>query len=60
MEIGGSPSAFSQLSLDNAAIGVILVRDNGPWTARSFFDPPRVNAPQIVEFGQGKTYDFFA
>jgi hypothetical protein len=31
-----------------------------PWTPRSFFDGPRVQAPDLVVFGVGKTYDFFA
>ena len=34
--------------------------NNQTWTRQSFFDPPRVQAREIVEFGVGKTYDFFA
>ncbi len=34
--------------------------NNQKWTPTSFFDGPRVNAPDLVVFGQGKTYDFFA
>jgi hypothetical protein len=59
------------LSLDTSAMGgfgpnadggalAMLKNTEKPWTPRSFFDPPRVNAPEIVEFGTGKTYDFFA
>jgi hypothetical protein len=34
--------------------------NNQQWTPKSFVDGPRVNAPDLVVFGQGKTYDFFA
>jgi hypothetical protein len=46
--------------MNDMAVAAVITQPDKPWTPRSFFDPPRVNAPQIVEFGQGKTYDFFA
>lgn len=52
--------SFRNLSLDYVAGMLAMIKNDQPWTPRSFFDPPRVNAPELVEFGVGKTYDFFA
>jgi hypothetical protein len=48
------------LDLSYVAGMLAMLKNDQPWTPRSFFDPPRVNAPELVEFGVGKTYDFFA
>ncbi|MCA3248486.1 MAG: hypothetical protein ING19_14715 [Azospirillum sp.] len=52
--------SFGTMSLDYQAGIASMLKSDAPWTPRSFFDPPRVNAPELVEFGVGKTYDFFA
>lgn len=60
MTVSFGPSVGSAPSMNDMAVAAVLTQPDKPWTPRSFFDPPRVNAPAIVEFGQGKTYDFFA
>jgi hypothetical protein len=56
----GDIGSYQNLSLDYVAGMLAMLKNDQPWTPRSFFDPPRVNAPELVEFGVGKTYDFFA
>lgn len=58
--VGGDSNSMAFMSLDYQAGIIAMLRNKQPWTPRSFFDGPRINAPEIVEFGQGKTYDFFA
>ncbi len=55
-----SAVGFSKTSPDYVAGTVAAAFNDQPWTPRSFFDGPRVQAPDIVVFGTGKTYDFFA
>ncbi|MBL8808472.1 MAG: hypothetical protein JNN22_16625 [Rhodospirillales bacterium] len=57
---GGGVTGFSKTSPDYVAGTVAAAFNDQPWTPRSFFDPPRVQAPDLVVFGTGKTYDFFA
>ncbi|MBC8792052.1 MAG: hypothetical protein C6Y20_10635 [Tagaea sp. CACIAM 22H2] len=58
--VGGDSNSTAFMSLDYQAGILAMLKNKHPWTPRSFFDAPRVNAPPLVEFGQGKTYDFFA
>ncbi|MBI1245225.1 MAG: hypothetical protein GC202_09480 [Alphaproteobacteria bacterium] len=55
-----SSAGFSKADPAYAAGTVAAAFNDQPWTPRSFFDPPRVHAPDLVVFGTGKTYDFFA
>jgi hypothetical protein len=61
-----SPAAFStnpraaRLDTASGVAGFVAAFNNSIWSARSFSDKPNVNAPDLVQFGQGKTYDFFA
>jgi len=57
---GGGPTAGAITDPAYQAGCVAAAFNDLPWTSRSFFDPPRIQAPEIVVFGQGKTYDFFA
>jgi len=57
---GGGPTATSRLDPAYAAGAVAAAFNNAPWTPTSFFSGPRINAPDLVVFGTGKTYDFFA
>jgi hypothetical protein len=54
-----NPSA-ARFDLAHGVAGFVAAFNNATWSPRSFFDPPNVNAPDLVQFGQGKTYDFFA
>jgi hypothetical protein len=58
--VGGDSNSTAFMSLDYQAGIIAMLKNKQPWTPRSFFDGPRINAPELVEFGQGKTYDFFA
>lgn len=53
-------SVPARLDLAHGVAGFVAAFNNSRWTASSFFDGPNVNAPDLVQFGQGKTYDFFA
>lgn len=57
---GGGPSAYIAQDPAYQAGTVAAAFNTQPWTPRSFFDPPRIQAPELVVFGTGKTYDFFA
>jgi hypothetical protein len=57
---GGGPSGYISTTPSYEAGAAAAAFNTQPWTPRSFFDPPRVQAPDLVEFGVGKTYDFFA
>lgn len=58
--MGGGPAGSVITDPAYQAGCVAAAFNTNPWTARSFFDPPRIQAPEIVVFGVGKTYDFFA
>ncbi len=58
--IGGGPTAGVTTDPAYQAGCVAAAFNTNTWTSHSFFDPPRIQAPEIVVFGQGKTYDFFA
>jgi hypothetical protein len=58
--VGGDPASYGTLSLDYQAGILAMLKNDRSWTPKSFFEGPRINAPELVEFGQGKTYDFFA
>lgn len=60
MSLGIDVGAYQSLDLSYTAGMLAMLKNDQPWTPRSFFDPPRINAPELVEFGTGKTYDFFA
>lgn len=60
MAIFSDVASFGVLDLSYQAGMLAMLKNDQPWTPRSFFDPPRINAPELVEFGVGKTYDFFA
>ncbi len=58
--VGGGPATYAILDPAYQAGVMAAAFNNQTWTRQSFFDPPRVQAREIVEFGVGKTYDFFA
>jgi hypothetical protein len=58
--IGGGPATYAILDPAYQAGVMAAAFNDQSWTPQSFFDPPRVQAREIVEFGVGKTYDFFA
>jgi hypothetical protein len=58
--VGASSSGSAKYDLGYQVGAFVAAFNNQPWTPKSFFDGPRVNAPDLVVFGQGKTYDFFA
>lgn len=57
---GGGPTAYVSTTPSYEAGCAAAAFNTQPWSPRSFFDGPRINAPELVEFGVGKTYDFFA
>ncbi|MBI3505353.1 MAG: hypothetical protein HY059_10965 [Proteobacteria bacterium] len=57
---GGGPAGTVTLDPAYQAGCVAAAFNNQPWTAHSFFEPPHIQAPELVVFGTGKTYDFFA
>lgn len=60
VSLGAGTVGFQKNDPSYAAGTVAAAFNDQPWTPRSFFDPPRIQAPDIVVFGTGKTYDFFA
>jgi len=57
---GGGSSGATKSDLAYQVGAFVAAFNNQAWTPKSFTDGPRVNAPDLVVFGQGKTYDFFA
>ena len=58
--IGGGPSGYVTTDPAYQAGCLAAAFNTQPWSPRSFFDGPRIQAPELVVFGTGKTYDFFA
>jgi hypothetical protein len=57
---GGGPAGYATLDPAYQAGCAAAAFNTQPWTPTTFFAAPRIQAPEIVEFGVGKTYDFFA
>ncbi len=58
--VGAGSTGSAKYDLGYQVGAFVAAFNNQQWTPKSFFDGPRVNAPDLVVFGQGKTYDFFA